>query len=82
MWSTRLQGVSLDYDKWAPLVTKDYPTQHFMLYFFEIIQLLVEERNRYYHLYLGTRDERPLPTAWRDFSGNVFVFGSYCADGA
>ena len=34
-----------------------------MLFFFEIIQLLVEETNGYYHQYLDTLDEgrSPLP---------------------
>jgi hypothetical protein len=34
-----------------------------MLFFFDIIQLLMEETNRYYHQYLDTLDEErsPLP---------------------
>ena len=39
------------------------PLSIFVLFFFEIIQLLVEETNRYYHQYLDTLDEErsPLP---------------------
>ena len=48
----------------APHITEDStPLSIFMVLFFEIIQLLVEETNRYYHLYLDTLDEgqSPLP---------------------
>jgi hypothetical protein len=33
------------------------PIRAFMLFFFEIIQLLMEETTRYYHQYLDTLDE-------------------------
>jgi hypothetical protein len=48
----------------APHINKDSsPLSIFMLFFFEIIQLSVEETNRYYHQYLGTLDKEwsPLP---------------------
>lgn len=40
------------------------PLSTFILLFYEIIQLLVEETNRYYHPYLDTQEEdgqSPLP---------------------
>jgi len=53
-----------------------------MLFYFEIIQLLVEETNMYYQQYLDTQDERWPLLLWCYGLRFVFVFGSYCADGA
>jgi hypothetical protein len=47
-----------------PQTNKDsLPLSIFMLFFLEIMQLLVEKTNRYYHQYLETIDEgcSPLP---------------------
>jgi len=38
------------------------PLSRFLLYFAEIITLLVVETNRYYHDHLDKLDERPLPS--------------------
>jgi hypothetical protein len=39
----------------VPRINKDsFPLSVFMLFFVEIMQLLVEETNRYYHRYLDT----------------------------
>jgi hypothetical protein len=47
----------------APHIIKDsLPLGIFVLFFFKIIQLLVEERNRY-HQYLGHPGRRMVPTA-------------------
>jgi len=48
-----------------------------MLNFLEIIQLLVEGKNRYYQQYLDTR---MVPTASCDYTGNVVLFSYYYAD--
>jgi hypothetical protein len=50
-----------------------------MLFFLEIIQLLMEETNRYYHQYLDMLDEgyAPLPDVT---VGNTLVLLYYCAD--
>ena len=82
-----LQSTSLQRSQWvmteAPHINKDSsPLSILMLFFFEIIQLLVEETNRYYHQYLDTLDEwwSSLPDV--NCSGNVFVFGNNSADEA
>jgi hypothetical protein len=42
----------------APQIAKDSTTLNiFMLFFLEIIQLLIEETNRYYYQYLDTLDK-------------------------
>jgi len=61
-----LQSTSLQRSQWvmteAPHINKDSsPLSILMLFFFEIIQLLVEETNRYYHQYLGTLDKEWSP---------------------
>jgi hypothetical protein len=43
--------------------------------------MLVEETNTYYHQYLDILDEGWFST-WCNCSGNVFIFGNYCAHGA
>jgi hypothetical protein len=55
----------MGYDKhWhLTLLKTTPPLSIFMLFFFKIIQLLLEEKNRYYHQYLDTLHEgqSPLP---------------------
>jgi hypothetical protein len=57
----------------APIVNKDSsPLSVLMLFSLEILRLLVEERNRYYHQYLDTLDEGCSPLSDMT-TGNVLV---------
>jgi hypothetical protein len=51
-----------------------------MLFFFEIIQLLVAEKNTYYHQYLDTMAEGQCPLPGIMFRKHFF--GNYFTDGA
>jgi hypothetical protein len=57
--STGLQGIPVGYIT----IQRFNPLSIFMLFFVDIIQLLVVETNRYYHQYLDSPDEgqSPLP---------------------
>jgi hypothetical protein len=44
------------------------PLSMFMLFFFEIMQLLVEWTNRYYHQHLDVLGEG------HDYTGNMLIF--------
>ena len=49
------------------------PLSVFLLYFAEIITLLVVETNRYYHDHLDRLEEGPWATTWRDWGRNACV---------
>ena len=52
------------------------PLSILLLFFTEIVTLLVVETNRYYHQFLDNFEDRTSPPTWGDRSKNVFVFGS------
>jgi hypothetical protein len=66
----------------APYVTKDYtPLTFGMLFFCEVMLLLVEERN-ILSPFLDTLDKWQSPLLEVTVQKNVFVFGNYCANDA
>jgi len=56
-----LQGVPVGYDRGTYVTKYSTPLSIFKLFFFETIQLLVAEKNTYYHQYLDTVDEGQCP---------------------
>ena len=78
--STSLQEVPVGYDKQKhPTSIKTLP--HWAFPFSSFLKLYNCWWKRLIDIITST-GQKIVPTAWHDNSGNVFVFGNYCADGA
>ena len=66
----------------APHINRLFPTERFNALLFWNYTTVGGRDKWILSSVPGHTGGRMVPTAWCDTSGNVFVFGSYCADGA